>query len=182
MRLVAVALSVLLLGLPGRGEAAVMYEVVGREGRSFTFRWSAPDFQTFPNVYSYEPLAGVTACIFQGGACPSPVFASSNDINETFFGPLFPEEIRITVQEDLTGWGGAFTRQNFLTLGTHAEIYGRNVTLSVAAAPASVPEPAGLAVLTAGLLALGAIRLRGAGTGAVRGTAARRVTGFGGGG
>lgn len=161
MRLVAVALLVLLLGLPSHSEAAVMYEVVGRVGRSFTFRWSAPDFQTFPTVYSYEPLAGVTACIFQGGACPSPVYAASNDINETFFGPLFPQEIWITVQEDLTGWGGAFTRQNFLTPGIHAELYGRNVTLSVAAAPASVPEPAALGVLAAGLLALGALRLGG---------------------
>lgn len=158
MRLVALLLSVLLLGMPGRGEAAVLYEVVGREGRSFTFRWTAPDFQTFPTTYSYEPLAGVTACIFQGGACPSPIYASSNDITETFFGPLFPEEIRITVQEGSTGWGGAFTRQNFLTPGTHAELYGRNVTLSVAAAPASVPEPAGLAVLAPALLALGALR------------------------
>jgi hypothetical protein len=116
------------------------------------------NFQRFPTDYSYLPLAGVTACIFQGGACPSPVYALSNDISETVFGPIFPQEVRITVQEGLTGWGSAFTRQNFLTPGTHSEIFGRNVTLSVTNAPASVPEPAGLAMLAAGLLALGALR------------------------
>jgi hypothetical protein len=156
VRLPALALSAPLVGLPAGSQAAVLYEIVGRKGVAFTFRWTAPDFLTFPTDYSYEVLPGATQCLINGSPCPDLLYAATSPVID----PLFGQEVRISTQVGSTGWGGAFKRLDFLTLGSHGEMFRRNATLNVASAPTSVPEPAGLAVLAAGLLALGTLRLR----------------------